>query len=57
MRKYAIFTISDPVLALSDEFKFRFVSKLFFLTHPGNDQLVRRRCTVENQFDLSRRTI
>ena len=26
------------------------------MTHPGNGQLVRRRCTIENQFDLSRRT-
>ena len=25
-------------------------------THPGNGQLVRRRCTIENQFDLFRRT-
>ena len=25
-------------------------------THPGNGQLVRRRCTIENQFDLYRRT-
>ena len=24
--------------------------------HPGNGQLVRRRCTIENKFDLSRWT-
>ena len=26
------------------------------LTHPGNSQLVRLRCTIENQFDLTRWT-
>ena len=27
-----------------------------YIAHPGNGQLVRRRCTIENKFDLSRRT-
>ena len=28
----------------------------YLITHPGNGQLVRCRSTIENQFDLSRRT-
>ena len=51
----AVSTKSPVMITLHSklhEKRFYFLFKL----HPGNGQLVRRRCTIANQFDLSRRT-